>query len=129
MDKKFIALFQTIMESSAALAEQVIEYDMSKGDTDAAKVATTMRDDYTTLYEKIKDPNFDGTLSKAEFAKILVGTLIIANNLRDKINALIKVAMGYEKDIIPKLQAVIDEADDKKALDKANELFIIENEN
>lgn len=129
MDKKFIALFQTIMESSAALAEQVIEYDMNKGDTAGAQVATTMRDDYTNLYEKLKDPNFDGTLSRTEFAKILVSTLIIANNLRDKITALNKVAMGYEKDIIPKLQAVIDEADDKHALDKANELFIIENEN
>lgn len=126
MDKKYIELFKELAHATEISAEQVMQYDHEKGDTEGEKTAQIMRDDYTKLYDKIRANDFDGNLTKGEFAKLLVGAMIMTNQLQDRISALKKAMTGYQTDVIPKLQKIIDEAkDDDEAMKMANESLII----
>lgn len=124
MDKKYIELFKTLAQATAVSAEQVMDYDKARGDERGLQTATTMRDDFQELFDKI---NEDFILSKSDAARLLVGAMIQVNQLQDRINALKKAMTGYQTDVIPKLQEIVDNAEnDKMANQMANEKFIIE---
>ena len=125
MHKKYIELFKELARATEVAAEQVMEYDKSKNDDKGYETAKTMRDDYAALYDKIKDETFDGILTKAEYAKILVGCYVTVGNLQDRIQALQKAIAGYQTDLIPKLDAVIAAESDEKAQAIAEEQFQI----
>ena len=122
MDKKYIELFIELAKATAVAAEQVMDYDKAKNDEDGFKTAQTMRDDYTALLGKLKD---NPELDKADFAKLLVGALITVNQIQDRITALQKGLAGYQTDLIPKLNKVIDAESDEDARKIANEEFNI----
>lgn len=127
MHNKYIQLFKELAKATAVSAEQVMDYDKQKNDEKGLVAAETLRDDFNALYDKIAAKDFNGTLEKADFARLLVGTLIIANQLNDRITALKKALSGYQTDIIPKLQEIVDNAkDDEEAMKIAEEKFIIE---
>ena len=105
-----------------------MDYDLSKDDNHGYETAKQMRDDFQGLYEKINNQEFNGVFTKAEYAKLLVGAYIISNNLQDKLKVIQKALAGYTN-LAPKLQEIIDEADDEAAQKKAEELLIIEEEN
>ena len=129
MDKKYITLFKELVQAVAVSAETVMEYDREKGDKKALETATIMRDDYQNLFETISNSGDDYSPTKVEAAKLLVGTMIMANQLQDKINNLNAAMAGYRDDLIPKLQSIIDEAgNDEQAQKMANEKFIIKEE-
>lgn len=129
MDKKYITLFKELVQAVAVSAETVMEYDREKGDEKALETATIMRDDYQNLFETISNNGDDYSPTKIEAAKLLVGTMIMANQLQDKVNNLNAAMAGYRNDLIPKLQSIIDEAeDDEQAQKMANEKFIIKEE-
>ena len=69
-------------------------------------------------------------MNKGDAARLLVGAMIQVNQLQDRINNLKKAMSGYQTDVVPKLQSIVDEATDDEAAEKmANEKFIIkENE-
>lgn len=68
-------------------------------------------------------------MSKSDSAKLLVGTMIIVNQTRDKITALKQALTGYQTDLVPKLQSIVDEAqNDEDASKMAEEKFIIKEE-
>ena len=124
MDKKYIELFKTLAQATTVSAEQVMDYDKAQGDEKGLQTATTMRDDFQELFDRI---NEDFILSKSDAARLLVGAMIQVNQLQDRINALKKAMTGYQTDIIPKLQEIVDNAEnDKMANQIANEKFIIE---
>ena len=128
MHSKYIELFKELAKATAVSAEQVMDYDKQKNDEKGLAAAETLRDDFNALYDKIAAKDFDGTLEKADFARLLVGTLIIANQLNDRITALKKALAGYQTDVIPKLQEIVDNAtDDVEAMRIAEEQFVIEN--
>ena len=128
MDKKYITLFKELSKSTAVLAEQVMDYDHEKKDEKGFETAKTMRDDFEALHDKLSAEDFDGILAKNDYAKLLVASLIISNNLRDKMNTLKKAIMGYENDLIPKLQNIVkDEVTDEEAQKIAEEIFVIDN--
>ena len=127
MHNKYIQLFKELAKATAVSAEQVMDYDKQKNDEKGLAAAETLRDDFNALYDKIAAKDFDGILEKADFARLLVGTLIIVNQLNDRITALKKALSGYQTDIIPKLQEIVDNAkDDEEAMKIAEEKFIIE---
>lgn len=129
MDKKYIDLFKELAHATAVSAEQVMDYDHDKGDEQGFEAAKTLRDDFEKLYDTINDSNFDGNLTRADFARLLVGALIIENQINDKINALKKALSGYQVDIVPKLQNIIDNTNsDEEAMKIANEKFVINSE-
>ena len=124
MDKKYITLFKELAQATAASAEQVMDYDREKGDEEGLKTATIMRDDYQDLVGRIDVTEY--VISKSDAAKLLVGAMIQANQLQDRISNLKKALTGYQTDIIPKLQAVVDAENDEVAVKIAEEKFIIE---
>ena len=127
MHDKYIELFKELAKSTAVSAEQVMDYDKNKNDDQGFKTAQVMRDDFNNLYDKIADKDFTGSLERADFARLLVGALIIANQLNDRITALKKALSGYQTDIIPKLQEIMDQTKtDEEAMKIANEKFNIE---
>lgn len=127
MDKTYINLFRELTHATEIAAEQVMEYDHEKGDEKAEQTAKMMRDDYSKLYDKISSADFNGEFTKDEYAKLLAGAYIVVNNLRDRMAGMKKAIVGYETDLMPKLQSIIEQAKtDEEAKEMADKNFIIE---
>lgn len=103
MDKRYIELFTLISQGTANLAEQVMNDHQDKGETKEQETAQIMRDDCLKLKEKL-DSSQD--LNKSDFARLLVGTFIIANQLDARIKGELKALDAYRLDIIPKLDRI-----------------------
>ncbi len=125
MDKKYIELFKELAHATEISAEQVMEYNKSKKDEKGVETAEILRKDFTELYDKIRADDFDGTLTKSEFAKLLVGCYVVVGNLQDRITALKKALAGYQTDLVPKLDEIIKTENDEEAMKLANEKFVI----
>lgn len=124
MDKKYVTLFKELAQATAATAETVMDYDRQKGDERALETATMMRDDFQALADAITEDDY--APGKNEAARLLVGAMILANQLQDKINALKTAMAGYQTDVIPKLKEIVDNAqNDDEARQMANEKFVI----
>jgi len=125
MDKKYITLFKNLAQATAASAEQVMDYDKTKGDEKGFETAQIMRNDYQELTDRVTD---DFVLTKNDAARLLVAAMIQTNQLQDRMNLLRQAMTGYQSDVIPKLQEIVDKAEtDEDAIKMANEKFIIEN--
>ena len=130
MHSKYIELFKEIANATAISAEQVMDYDKQKDDATGYEAAETLHKDFIELYDKIRDKNFDGQLAREDFARLLVGTLIIMNQLNDRITALKKAMTGYQTDVMPKLQDIVDNTKtNEEAMAMAEEKFSIKEEN
>ena len=124
MDKRYIELFTLISQSVANLAEQVMNDHQDKGETKEQETAQIMRDDYMTLHDKLVAGE---DLVKADFARLLVGAIIVTNQLDARIKNEQKALDGYKLDIIPKLDRINNtEADQVTSL--AEELFKVKEE-
>lgn len=127
MDKKYITLFKNLAQTTATTAETVMDYDKQKDDAKGLETATSMRDDYQTLADKIDD-NYE--MDKVDAARLLISSMIVVNQLNSKIESMKAAMTGYQTDVIPKLKDIVDNAkDDKEAKTMANEKFIIEDNN
>ena len=126
MDKKYITLFKDLAQATSASAEAVMDYDRQKGDEQGLATATTMRNDFQELADRIDDSYI---INKNDAARLLVGAMIQVNQLQDRINNLKKAITGYQTDIIPKLQKLVDAQNDEAAQKLAEENFIIESNN
>ena len=125
MDKKYIELFAALAQANAASAEQVMDYDRQQGDEAGLKTATTMRDDFQDLADRLDDKY---EMSKADALKLLLGAMVQVNQLQFRIDALKKAMTGYQTDVIPALQEITEKAEtDEEAKKMANEKFIIKN--
>lgn len=125
MDKVYIDLFKELARATAVSAEQVMDYDKAQEDEKGFETAKIMRDDYEQLYDRLTD---DYTMTKSDAAKLLVGVMIQLNHLQDKITAIRKATTGYQTDIIPKLQDIVDNTKtDEEVAKMADEKFVIEN--
>lgn len=130
MHNKYIELFKEIANATAISAEQVMDYDKQKDDTKGYEAAEMLHKDFIELYDKIRDKNFDGQLAREDFARLLVGTIIIMNQLNDRITALKKAMTGYQTDVMPKLQDIVDNTKtNEEAMAMAEEKFSIKEEN
>lgn len=124
MDTGYITLFTELARSSEVIAEQVMALNKANNDEQGETTAAIMRDDYAKLYDKLR--NGDGELSRNEFAKLLVSTYIVVNNLEDRIKNYTKSVEQYKINVMPKLQRIIDETKtDEEAKNLANEIFTI----
>ena len=130
MDNRYVTLFKDLAQATAASAEAVMDYDREKGDEKGLETATTMRDDFQALTDRINEGGEAYNMNKSDAARLLVGAMIQVNQLQDRINNLKKAMSGYQTDVVPKLQSIVDEATDDEVAEKmANEKFIIkENE-
>lgn len=126
MHKKYLELFKELTRATAVAAEQVMDYDKEKNDDKGFETAKTMRDDFEGLHEKLAAESFDGNLTKAEYAKLLVGCYVIVGNLQDRIEALKKAIAGYQSDLVPKLSKIIEAENDAEAQKLADEHLMVE---
>lgn len=121
MDSRYLELFTLIAQQIANLAEQVMNDHQDKGETKEQETAQTMRDDYLNLHDKLTT---NQELNKADYARILVGAIIVANQLDARIKNEQKALDGYKLDVIPKLDQINNtEYDDVPAL--AAKLFTV----
>lgn len=128
MDKKYVQLFKELTRATAVTSEQVMDFDKSNNDEKGFETAQTLRDDYEKLNQAIEDGGNDWAPNKDEATKLLLAVIIQTSQLKDRIEALRKAMTGYNTDILPKLQDIVDNAtDDEMAIKMANEKFIIEN--
>lgn len=127
MDKRYVELFKDLAKATAVSAEQVMDYDRQKGDNEGLATATTMRDDFQELADRINDTDY--VITKADAAKLLVGSMIIANQIKDKIESLQKGLAGYQTDLIPKLEKVLGAETEEEAQKTAEEKFSIKETN
>ena len=126
MDKKYKELFSLIVQTTANIAEKVMDLHKKNNEEKEYQAAETMRNDYLNLYEKLAT-NVD--LNKADYARILVGTIIVATQLENKIKSEEKALQGYKINLIPKLDQINNAETEEKALELANKLFeIVEEE-
>ena len=85
------------------------------------QTAETMRNDFLSLQDKL---GTDEALDKADYARLLVGAIIVTNQLDARIKSEQKALQGYKIDIIPKLDQ-INNADASEAMSLAESLFEI----
>lgn len=121
MDKRYKELFTLISQTISNLAEQVMNSHQDKGEIKEQEVAQTMRDDYMALHDKL---TANEELNKADYARLLVGAIIVTNQLDARIKNEQKVLDGYKVDIIPKLDR-INNAEPDEISSLAAELFSI----
>lgn len=127
MHEKYLALFREIARATSVLAERVMDYDKEKNDDKGFQTAQQMRDDYLDLVDKLQNdlPN----LERADFARLLVGAVVVTQNMETEIKAREKAMQGYKIDIIPKLERVVNESEETKDAKKlAEEVFNIQEE-
>lgn len=126
MHEKYIKLFESLAESTAVSAEQVMDYDAEKGDKKGYETAQILRENYEDLKTRIHEAGNDYILNKTDAARLIVGTIIIINQLQDKVKAMQNAIDGYKNDLLPKLQEIVDNTEDDEAATKmANEKFNI----
>ena len=124
MDKKYITLFKDLAQATATSAEQVMEYESQQNNEKGITDATVMRDNFQSLADRIVAEDY--AMSRRDATNLLIGALVQTNQLQTRINTLKKAMTGYQTDIIPKLEQIIDAKEDEDIVKKANELFIIE---
>lgn len=122
MDKRYRDLFTLIAQSVANTAENVMDLHKSNNEEKEYETAQIMRDDYLNLHDKLQE---EVDLTKADYARLLVGTIIIVNQLEGKIKSEQQALQGYKIDVIPKLDQINNELDPDKAMQLATELFEI----
>lgn len=127
MDNKYLTLFREIARNTEIMAERVMAYDKEKKDDKGEKTAQAMRDDFAKLHDKFAAKDFNpDTITRSEWAKILVGAMVISNNLEEEIKKIKNAQRGYKIDLIPKLNRIMEETEtDEEALTLANGLFEI----
>jgi len=86
-----------------------------------------MRDDYKQLYDTLRGVDFNpDNLEKKDYAKLLVGAIIVVKQIENKLEAEKKAISGYKIDIIPKLERMVNEVEtEEERIALARELFTI----
>ena len=128
MHQKYIKLFKELSHSVQILSEQVKQYNHEKQDEKGEQTAKTMHEDYVALHNKLSADDFDPTtLTKAEYARLFVASLIIINSLETRITNEQNTVKNYKEVIIPKFERIINECEnDEQVKTLADELFKIE---
>lgn len=125
MDKKYRDLFTLITQTTANTAEQVMNLHKDNHEEKQYQTAEIMRNDYLNLYDKLKE---QVELTKADYARILVGAIIVATQLDTKIKNEQTALQSYRIDIIPKLDQINNANSEEEALKLAEEIFEINEE-
>lgn len=129
MDQKYSNLFTEIARTISILAESVMDYNKSQDDQPSYEASETMRNEYMKLQNKLED-NPNATLSRAEYAKLLIGALIIVEQIESKIKKDQIALAGYKTDMIPKLEQIVNETkNDIEAAKRAEKIFQVKDKN
>lgn len=120
MDIRYKQLFTLLSQSIANLAEEVMNIHEKNNEEKEQHTAQIMRDDFLDVHDKLTN---DEQLTKSDFARLLVGAIIITNQLDSRIKNEQKALEGYKVDIIPKLDQINNAETAEAALELAEQLF------
>lgn len=128
MDKNYIELFKEIARATELAAERVMQYDNNLKDNEGYKTAEVMREDYRALHERLSNDNID-TIERQDYIKLLLGSMIVTQNLEDMVTKQQTTIKAYRNFITPKLQRIMDETKtNEEANALAQKLFITKDE-
>lgn len=122
MNKLYNQLFSLIARNTASIAEQVMDEHKKNNEEKQFSTAQTMRDDFLELFTKLKK---EEELNRADYSRLLVGTVIVINNIESRIKQEQAALQGYKVDLFPKLDQINNAKTDEEALNLAKELFLI----
>ena len=124
MENRYKTLFTEIAHAVEVIAEQSLEIETKNKDEKGEHAAGIMREDFSKLYDKLRDEKEE--LSRADYAKLLVGAFIVAKGLEQRIENEKTALQGYKIDTIPKLNRIVNESNtDEEARKLAEEIFTI----
>lgn len=121
MEQSYLTIFKELAAATSRIAEQGMDYNKQNNDLKGYSAGKTMRDDFNTLSENLKNAEY--TLTKQDCAKLLVGALLITNNIEKRIENEQKSLTYYKTDIVPKLDRIINAKDDEEANSLIFEIF------
>jgi len=124
MDKKYNEVFTLIARTTANMAEQVMDLHKANNEEKQYATAQSMRDDFMALHDKLVEGQ---PLTKADYARLLVGSIIVVNQIDSRIKNDQQALQAYKIDLIPKLDQ-INNADTEEGLALAEKLFLIKEE-
>ena len=117
INEKYIDLFVAILTNCAATAEKAMEYNKEKNDLKAYGTSKSMREEFETLRDGIRDKRGEFEFTSKNCATLYIGAYLVAQALEKKIAQEQTVLKGYHEDIMPKLQAAA------KDTSKIDEIF------
>lgn len=122
MDKQFSNLFLQVVTNCEVAAEESRDQDNP--------AAEELREKFGALRDKLTaDPN--ATLTRSEYLQILVGCMIVKNQLLTEILKYQETVQHYSMVVIPRLERIMNETkNDAEAAALAKEIFqTIDNSN
>ena len=119
MNQTYIQTFIDMARSSEISAERVMDYNHQKNDEQGEKTAEVMRNDYVALGERLKQHEY--ILTKSDAAKLLVSAYVVKQQLVDNITRIKTAITGYQTDIMPKLNRIINECKTDEDVKKLSE--------
>lgn len=125
MHERYIELFGEVARVMTLLLENALEYNYQQKDKEGIETATTMRDKYIHLQDKVQSKDFDpATLTRVEYIEFLIGFLTIAQNIEERIKRDELALNGYKTLMIPKLEKIMNETEnDEQAKILSAEIF------
>ena len=108
MNNENLKLFQQIAHSSEVIAEQVMEVNKQNKDDKAYLTAMNMRDTFSTLYDKLRNDNFnDSDLDLKDIAMLHVGAVVLTEQLEKQANEIEKSLHDYKTVVLPKFKEIM----------------------
>lgn len=118
MDKNYVKLFEEISRTIDVLSAEVIDFNRQSNDDKGVAAAEGMQENYKNLRNKILA---NEQLSHADFAKLLIGAMIVSQQLERRIETEKTALEGYKIDIIPKLQRILNECETEEETQNLSE--------
>ena len=126
MNKKYQEVFQALSDSAMSSAEIAVKYEQKNGTKQRVDTADEMREKYLALSNKIQASDGAYVPTKNDIVLLLIASVIVSKQLEDRIDSMKKALAGYQTDIIPKLQQVLNEGkDDSEVAKLVEQIFVI----
>lgn len=118
MLEQYYALFQIIAQGAANLAEQSMEEAQKTKSLESYKSAKEMRDDYITLYYKLKD---NKTINITDARRLYIAATLMVAKLQADVTKTQQTITDYKNELLPRLKAVI--SDEENFLENLQKSF------
>lgn len=125
MDKSYLDLFKELAYSIESLAESLLELNNSNDDIKGVEGARIMKKDFSELYDRLRAKDFNDTsITRNDFAKLLVSSLIMSQQIEKRIGEQQRVLKNYKNIVIPRLQRILNESkNNEEAQEIAQKVF------
>lgn len=122
MDKKYQQLLSAIARSVEILAEKAMELHHKEGDHKGFETASEMRNKYSRLHDLLEKEQVK--LSREDFITLYIGAGLVIKQIEGKIHRDRLALKGYQTDLIPKLEEIVNYKGEN-FLEKVAEIFSI----